>query len=143
MLLPNLYVLPLPALSSQLSVLSKLCIMNTLLHFLLLRYQSCRSLRNVSFGGCILGLINSACHGWLSMMTSSHGPLFSLASALPTLNPPLPVRPLLTRLIHISRVIGQFIVRLKSFSKCELSIRLDLKFNVLYKSIASKNFNPI
>jgi len=31
MLLPNFYVLP--ALSSQLSVFSKLCIMNTLLHF--------------------------------------------------------------------------------------------------------------
>jgi len=49
-----------------------------------------------------------------------------------------PVRPLLTRLIHISQVIGQFIVRLKFFSKWKLSIRLDLKSNVLYKSIASK-----
>jgi len=47
-----------------------------------------------------------------------------------------PVRPLHTRLIHISRVIGQFIVRLKLFPKWELSIRLDLKSNVLYKSIA-------
>jgi len=34
LLLLNFYVLP--ALSSQLSVFSKLCIMNTLLHFLLL-----------------------------------------------------------------------------------------------------------
>jgi len=59
------------------SVLSKFCIMNTLLHFLLL-CQSCRSLRNVglSFGGRILGLIKSAYHGWLSMMTSSEAPPF-------------------------------------------------------------------
>jgi len=28
-------------------------------------------------------------HGWLSVMTSSEGPLFSLASGPPTLNPPL------------------------------------------------------
>jgi len=49
MLLPNFYVLP--ALSSQLSVFSKLCIMNTPLHFLLLLCQPCCSLRNVSFGG--------------------------------------------------------------------------------------------
>ena len=52
MLLHNFYVLP--ALSSQLSVFSKLCIMNTLLHFLLL-FQLCRSLRNISLGGRILG----------------------------------------------------------------------------------------
>jgi len=51
----------------------------------------------------------------------------------------MPVRPLLTRLIHISGVIGPFIVRFKLFSKWELSIRLDLKSNVVYKSIASKN----
>ena len=64
-----------PALFSQFSVLSKFCIMNTLLHCLLL-CQSCRSLRNVglSFGGRILGLMKSAYHGWLSMMTSSEGP---------------------------------------------------------------------
>jgi len=49
--------------------------MNTLLHFLLL-CQSCRSLRNISLGGHILGLIKSAYHGWLSMMTSSEGPPF-------------------------------------------------------------------
>jgi len=40
LLLPNFYVLP--AVSSQLSVFSKLCIMNTLLHFLLLLLQLCR-----------------------------------------------------------------------------------------------------
>jgi len=40
LLLLNFYVLP--ALSSQLSVFSKLCIMNTLLYFLLLLCQSCR-----------------------------------------------------------------------------------------------------
>ena len=53
LLLPNFYVLP--ALSSQLSVFSKLCIMNTLLHFLLLLFQLCHNLRNISFGGRILG----------------------------------------------------------------------------------------
>jgi len=37
LLFPNFYVLP--ALSSQLSVFSKSCIMNTLLHFLLLLCQ--------------------------------------------------------------------------------------------------------
>jgi len=64
--------------------------MNTLLHFLLLCH-SCHSLRNVglSFRGRISGLIKSAYHGWMSMMTSLEGPLFSLASGTPTLNPPL------------------------------------------------------
>ena len=47
----------LSAMSSQLSVLSKLCIMNTLLHFLLLS-QFCRSLRNISLGDCILDKSN-------------------------------------------------------------------------------------
>jgi len=56
--------LVLPALSFQLSF-SKLCIMNTLLHFLLLLCQSCRSLRTVSFGGRILGVIKCAYHGWV------------------------------------------------------------------------------
>jgi len=58
--------------------------MNTLLHFLFVLCQSCRSLRNVSFGGRILGLMKSAFHGWLSMMTSSEDPLCSLASGPPT-----------------------------------------------------------
>jgi len=78
----------LPALSFPFSVFSKLCIMNTPLHFLLL-CQSCRSIRNVSFGGHILGLMKSPYHGWLSMMTSPEGRLFSLASGSLTLNPPL------------------------------------------------------
>jgi len=47
----------LPALSSQLSVSSKLCMMNTLLHLLLLLCQLCHCLSNVSFDGCILGFI--------------------------------------------------------------------------------------
>jgi len=86
MLLPNFYVLP--ALSS------KLCVFKVVhhehhLHFLLLLYQSCRSLRNVSFGGYVLGLINSVYHGWLSMMTSSEGPFLVLPRAPPTPNPPL------------------------------------------------------
>ena len=56
LLLPNFYMFR--ALSSHFSVLSNFCIMNTILHFLLL-CQSCRSLKNVglSFGGHILGLI--------------------------------------------------------------------------------------
>jgi len=58
-----------------------------LLHFLPLLCQSCRSLRNVSLGGRILGLIKSSYHGWLSMMMSSEGLLFSLASGPPSLNP--------------------------------------------------------
>ena len=86
LLLPNFCMLS--ALFSHLSVFSKLCIMNTPLHFLLL-CQSCRSLRNVSFGGCILGLIKSAYHGWLSMMTLSEGPFLVLPRAPPTSNPPL------------------------------------------------------
>jgi len=77
LLLPNFYVLP--ALSSHFPVLSKFCIMNNLLHFLLL-CQSCRSFRNagLSFGGRILGLIKSAYHGSLSMMTSSEAPFLVL-----------------------------------------------------------------
>jgi len=47
----------------------------------------------VSLGGRILGLIKRSYHGWLNMMTSSEGPLFSLASGSPTLNPPLLVSP--------------------------------------------------
>jgi len=62
--------------------------MNILLHSLLL-CQSCRGLRNVTFGGRILGLIKSAYHGWLSMMTSSDAPFLVLLPAPPTLNPPL------------------------------------------------------
>jgi len=78
----------LPALSSQLSVFSKLSIMNIPLHFLLLLCQLSRSLKNVSYGGRVLSLIKSAYHGWVSMMTSSYGPpLFSLALGLPNLKP--------------------------------------------------------
>jgi len=84
LLLPNFYVLL--ALSSHFSVFSKFCVTNTLLHFLHL-CQSCGSLRNVSFGGRILGLIKSAYYGWLSMMTSSEGPLFSFASGPSNLKP--------------------------------------------------------
>jgi len=76
------------ALSSYLAVFSKLCFMNIPLYFLLLLCQSRRRLRNVSFGGRILVLIKSACHGWLNMMTSSEAsPIFSLASGSPNLKP--------------------------------------------------------
>jgi len=74
LLLPNFCMLT--ALSSHLSVFSKFCIMNTLLHSLLLQCHSCRSLSNVSFGGHILGLIKGAYHSWLDMMTSSEIPPF-------------------------------------------------------------------
>jgi len=75
----NLYVLLL--LSFQISVSLKLCIMNTLVHFVL--RQSCRILRNVSLCGPhipLRGLIKRSYHGWMSMMTSSDVPSFSLAS---------------------------------------------------------------
>jgi len=64
--------------------------MNTPLHFFLL-CQSCHSFRNVglSFGGRILGLIKSAYHGWLSMMTSSEDPFSVLPRAPTTSKPPL------------------------------------------------------
>jgi len=81
LLLPNFYVFP--ALSSQRSVFSKLCSMKTLLHFFLLQCQSCCSLRKVFLCGRISGLIKSSYHNWLSMMTSSEGPLFSFASTRP------------------------------------------------------------
>jgi len=38
----------------------------------------------------------------------------------------------------LARVVGQFIVRLKLLWKWELSIGLNFKSSVLYKSIASK-----
>jgi len=78
----NFYVLL--TFSSQLTVFSKLCVMNTLLHFLSCR--SCRSLRNVSVGGPHVpfqGLIKRSYHDWLNVMTSSEGPLFSIASGSP------------------------------------------------------------
>jgi len=49
--------------------------------------QTCRSLRNICLGGRILGLIKSDYYGWLSMMTSSEGPLFGPASGLPNPKP--------------------------------------------------------
>ena len=82
----NIYVLP--ALSSQLSVFSKLCIMNTLLHFLLL-FQLCRSLRNIPLGGHVLGkskvLITV---GWI-WCCHRRASFLVLPRASPILNPPL------------------------------------------------------
>jgi len=66
---------------SQLTVFLKLCIKNTILHFLLC--QSCRNLRNISLGDPhipLLGLIKKSYRGWLSMMTSSEG---SFSASLP------------------------------------------------------------
>jgi len=85
LLLPNFYALQ--ALSSQLSVFSKLCIMNTLLHFLVL-FQLCRSLRNISLGGRILGKSKVIVTvGWV-WRRHQKVPVFSLAPP-PILNPPL------------------------------------------------------
>jgi len=39
----------------------------------------------------------------------------------------------------LARVAGQFFIRLKLFSKWEVSMGLDFKSNVLCKSIASKS----
>jgi len=63
--------------------------MNIPLLFLLLLCQSCRRLRNVSYGGRVLGLIESAYHGWLSTMTLSEGPFLVLprAPGSPNLKP--------------------------------------------------------
>jgi len=98
LLLPNFYVLP--ALSSQLSVFSKLCIMNTLLHFLLL-FQLCRSLRNTPLSGRMLGKSEVIItFGWV-WWRHQRAPLFSLASVPPTLNPPLEIT-----LWHCSTEVG-------------------------------------
>jgi len=58
--------------------------MNTLSYFLL--YQSCRSLRDISFGGPqipFLSLIERSYRDRLIMMTSSESHLFSFASGPP------------------------------------------------------------
>ena len=88
LLLPNFCVLP--AVSSQLSVFSKLCVMNTLLHFLQL-LRLCRSLRNISLGGRILGKSNVIITVGRVWWRHQRAPLLSLASGPPTLNPPLPI----------------------------------------------------
>ena len=70
-------------------MLSKLCIMNTLLHFLLL-FQFGRSLRNISLGDCILGKSNVIITvGWV-WWRHQRAPFLVLPRAPPTLNPPLP-----------------------------------------------------
>jgi len=48
LLLPNFCEFQ--ALSSELSAFWKLCIMNTLLHFVLLLFQLCRGLRSIPLG---------------------------------------------------------------------------------------------
>ena len=83
--MPTCYCLLL-AMSSQLSVLSKLCIMNTLLRFLLL-LQFCRSLRNISLGDCILSKSNVIITvGWL-WWRHQRALLFSFASGPPNPKP--------------------------------------------------------
>ena len=72
LLLPNFNVSL--ALSSQISVFVKSCIMNTLFPFAFSLCQSCRSLRKESLSDMhipFLGLIKMSYHGLLSMMTSS------------------------------------------------------------------------
>jgi len=83
----NLLLPVLPALSSQLSVFSKLCIMNTFLHFLLLLFQLCGNLRNISLGGHILRKSKVIITvGWV-WWHHHRAPLFSLASGPPNLKP--------------------------------------------------------
>jgi len=82
----KLYVLL--AVSSHLSVLLKLCIMNTLLHFLLCQLCGSLTFRNKSLGGQHIifpGLIKRSYHDWLSIMTSSEDSPFQ-----PCLGPPTP-----------------------------------------------------
>jgi len=56
--------------------------MNTLMNFLLLLCQSCHSLKNVFFGGRILGLVKCACHIWLTIIDVIRGaPLLVLPRA--------------------------------------------------------------
>ena len=50
-----------------------------------------------------------------------------------------PVSPLPTRLIHISPSYWTMFLSFEIILKQEQSIGLEFKFNVLYKSIASKN----
>ena len=85
LLLPNFCVLP--AVSSQLSVFSKLCIMNTLLHFLLLLLQLCRSLRNISLGGRILGKSKVIITVGRVRWRHQRAPVLSLASGPPNPKP--------------------------------------------------------
>jgi len=61
------------------------------------------------------------------MITSA---LFSDVRHRAMITPPSP--------LIVARVTGQFIIRLKLLSKWELSIGLDFKSNVQYKSVASK-----
>jgi len=84
--------------------------MNTPLHFLL---------RNVSFGGRILGLIKSAYHGMLSMMTSSEGPFFSIASGPPNLKPTT---------VHTPRQVGSqiLVLRLPHFLHAPTRVSSDI-----------------
>ena len=120
--------------SSQLLVFSKLCTMNTLLHIFLLLFQLCHSLRNVALGDRILGLIKIYYHGWLSMMTSSEGPLFCLASGPPTLNPPLPIT-------CLSKQCFSIWVAFNQFGKLKTSSVYSAVFRILHLAIDS--FKPV
>jgi len=78
--------------SSQLSVFSKLCIMNTLLHFFLL-FQFCGSQRNISLCDHILGKSNVIITvGW-SWWRHQRTPLISLASGPPNPKPTTGYKP--------------------------------------------------
>jgi len=100
------YLYVLPAWSSRLSVFSKLCLMNALLHFLLLLCQSYPLSQELTFVGRILGLITCAYHGWLSMKTSSE---FLVLHRHPNLNPPLVVW---SQLLYINCMWSYFLVEM-------------------------------
>jgi len=96
----------------------------------------------------LIGLANQSSLQWKITMKERHlcwPPYFFHGPAVPPtffiLESPLK-RQLVIHLpgsFILARIVGQFIVCLKLLSKWELSIGLNFKFNVLYKSIASKN----
>jgi len=91
--------------SFQLSVFSKLCIMNTLLLF------SCYFSFAVVWASYLLWpslrQIKSDYHGCLIMLTSPECPILVLPGAPPTLNPPLVVSHHLTTLFNTTNAVSK------------------------------------
>jgi len=107
LLFPNFRMLT--TLSSQLSVFSKLCIMNTLLNFLLLSCQSCRRLKNYPWWPYLR--LEQKCLSRLAEygVVIKGPPFLVLPRALPILNPPLVTAITLLRLGNLkmsSRLVG-------------------------------------
>jgi len=90
--------------------------------------------RNVTLGGRISGLIKCAYDGWLSMMTSSRAPLFSLASGSPTLNPPL----VTTCVYNFSHLCADWGFS-KHFAHVPLSIKCIISWNLIYTGVICTN----